>query len=260
MDNRTLELQVKARAEEAITSVEKLRSKLTSMGTTLDRVTTKLDKDGKVISQSFSTSQKYGDKLYKTVQRVDKNGNLKTVSSSVKQLNTGIKQFNNNLTTSNSKISKFGSLFKNVFNARNNLSLGKFNSLFKNVFTLAAAKRIGMAGLEIMKEGMDYTEQLNLFNVVYGNIEKNGKKTYSELGKAALKYQHQLNEAFGTNMTETLYMQGIFQSMGTTSGIKDKYSAIMARTMTNMTYDLASLYNKSESDVAEAIRAGVYAG
>lgn len=234
MDNKTLELQVKARAEEAIASVNNLKSKLTSMGSTIDRITTKIDKNGKITSQNFTTSYKSGDKLYKTIQKLDSKGNLTNITASVKKLT-------NNLGKANNK-------------------MGIFGSLFKNVFTLATAKRIGMAGLEFMKEGMDYTEQLNLFNVVYKNIEKNGKKTYSELGKAALKYQHQLNEAFGTNMTETLYMQGIFQSMGSTSGIKDKYSTIMARTMTNMTYDLASLYNKSESDVAEAIRAGVYAG
>ena len=111
-----------------------------------------------------------------------------------------------------------------------------------------------------MNEAIDYTEQLNLFNVVFDNTEKNGKQMFSELGKSALQFQYQLNEAFGTNKTQTLYMQGIFQSMGETVGIKDKYSAIMSETMTKLTYDLASLYNKTEKNTAEAIRAGVYAG
>ena len=48
--------------------------------------------------------------------------------------------------------------------------------------------------------------------------------------------------------------------MGDNVGIPEKYSALMSETMTKFTYDLASLYNKSESTTGEALRAGVYAG
>ena len=139
-------------------------------------------------------------------------------------------------------------------------SADKLGNAFKKVFTFAGVKRLTTTALGWMNEAIDYTEQLNLFNVVFDNTEKNGKQMFSELGKSAIKFQHKLNEAFGTNKTETLYMQGIFQSMGETVDIKDNYSAIMSETMTKLTYDLASLYNKSEDKVAEALRAGVYAG
>lgn len=139
-------------------------------------------------------------------------------------------------------------------------STSKLGSALKGAFTFAGVKRLTMTALGWMNEAIDYTEQLNLFNVVFDNTEKNGKQMFSELGKSALNFQYRLNEAFGTNKTQTLYMQGIFQSMGETVGIDDKYSAIMSETMTKLTYDLASLYNKTESATAEAIRAGVYAG
>lgn len=139
-------------------------------------------------------------------------------------------------------------------------STNKLGSALKGAFTFAGAKRLTMTALGWVNEAIDYTEQLNLFNVVFDNTEKNGKQMFSELGKSALNFQYRLNEAFGTNKTQTLYMQGIFQSMGETVGIDDKYSAIMSETMTKLTYDLASLYNKTESATAEAIRAGVYAG
>lgn len=139
-------------------------------------------------------------------------------------------------------------------------STNKLGSALKGAFTFAGAKRLTMTALGWVNEAIDYTEQLNLFNVVFDNTEKNGKQMFSELGKSALNFQYKLNEAFGTNKTQTLYMQGIFQSMGETVGIDDNYSAIMSETMTKLTYDLASLYNKTESATAEAIRAGVYAG
>lgn len=139
-------------------------------------------------------------------------------------------------------------------------SFNKFGSTLKNALTFTGVKNITGTLLGWMNEAIDYTEQLNLFNTVFNNIEENGVQTFSELGKEAINFQHKLNEAFGTNKTNTLYMQGIFQSMGETVGIDDKYSAVMSETMTKLTYDLASLYNKTESATAEAIRAGVYAG
>lgn len=139
-------------------------------------------------------------------------------------------------------------------------SASKLGSTLKSAFAFAGVKRVTGQLLGWMNEAIDYTEQLNLFNVVFDNTEKNGKQMFSELGKEALQFQYRLNEAFGTNKTQTLYMQGIFQSMGETVGIDDQHSAIMSETMTKLTYDLASLYNKTESATAEAIRAGVYAG
>lgn len=139
-------------------------------------------------------------------------------------------------------------------------STNKLGNAFKNIFTFVGAKKITLGAVGWINEAIDYTEQLNLFNVVFDNVEKNGKTMFSKLGSEATKFQYKLNEAFGTNKTQTLYMQGIFQSMGETVGIDDKHSSIMSETMSKLTFDLASLYNKTESATAEAIRAGVYAG
>lgn len=205
MNEQTLEMQIKAKSQEALSTVDKLISKLTG--------------------------------LEKTVASIDntlKNGTVKTTVTDI-----------NNLKSVTDKATS---------------STNKLGNALKNVFTYAGAKRLTMSALGWMNEAVDFTEQLNLFNVVFDNVEKNGVKTFSELGKSATQFQYKLNEAFGTNKTQTLYTQGIFQSMGETVGISDKYSAIMSETMTKLTYDLASLYNKSEKTTAEAIRAGVYAG
>lgn len=142
--------------------------------------------------------------------------------------------------------------------AANNLS--KINKAITFGGLYIGAKKLTSTFLDWMDLAIDYTEQLNLFNVVFKNVEKNGKTTFSTLGQEAIKYQNKLNEAFGTNKSETLYMQAIFQSMGESTGIKDNYASIMSEAMTNLTYDLASLFNSDEKDVAEALRAGVYAG
>lgn len=137
--------------------------------------------------------------------------------------------------------------FSNAIWSLGKLSLTGIITVFNKLFTS-------------IKSASDRAEELNLFNVVFKNIEINGKKTFSVLGQEATRFQNKLNDAFGTNMTDTLRYQALFQSMGENSGIKDKYANIMSENLTKMTYDLASLYNKSEKETAEALKSGIYAG
>ena len=139
-------------------------------------------------------------------------------------------------------------------------SISNFGKTFTTGASLYGVKKLTTQFLKWMDLAVDRTEQLNLFNVVFKNVEKNGVKTFSTLGKEATRFQNKLNEAFGTNLTETTKFHGLFQSMGENVGIPNNYAAIMSETMTKLTYDLASLYNKSESTTGEALRAGVYAG
>lgn len=137
--------------------------------------------------------------------------------------------------------------FSNAIWSLGKLSLAGIITAFNKLFTS-------------IKSASDRAEELNLFNVVFKNIEINGKKTFSVLGQEATRFQNKLNDAFGTNMTDSLRYQALFQSMGENSGIKDKYANIMSENLTKMTYDLASLYNRSEKETAEALKSGIYAG
>lgn len=198
------------------------------------------------IKATASEAKSQVDKLVKSLTNVeniisDIHSQLGRVTTNIDKNKNSIKGFNNETEKVKNSISHL----------TKSLSLG---TLYISV------KRLTNTVLNWMDSTVDYTEQLNLFNVVFKNVEKNGTTMYSNLGKEAIRFQHRLNEAFGTNKTQSLYMQGIFQSMGENVGIDAKYSAIMSETMTKLTYDLASLYNKSESVVAEALRAGVYAG
>ena len=168
-------------------------------------------------------------------------------------------------TTAQGAIESVKLLDNNVKHAKGTIdqttaSINKLGKAFSLAGTIAVIKRMTNTFGKAMETVIDRTEELNLFNVVFKNMEKNGKTTFSTLGKEATKFQNKLNQAFGANMTNTLRYQALFQSMGENSGIKDSYASIMSETLTKFSYDLASLYNKQESDVAEALRAGVYAG
>ena len=48
--------------------------------------------------------------------------------------------------------------------------------------------------------------------------------------------------------------------MAENMGIAQEYAYVMSETTTKLVNDISSLYNKDENTVAEALRAGVYAG
>ena len=241
MDDQTLELQIKSNMEQAKSSIDGIVSQLLSMSGAITNVSTKVDANGKLTLKSLTTVTKEGDKLVRTFQKVDKDGNLKLASASARTLSENIKNAGNNAAASTPKFSKM-------------------TSVLSKLFTFATVRRAESIISGFFKEGIDRTEQLNLFNVVFENIEKNGVQTFSTLGKEATQFQYKLKEAFGTNITETLKYQALFRSMSDNAGIPDNPSSLMAETMSKFTYDLASLYNQEESNVAEALRAGVYAG
>lgn len=210
-ENQTLEMQIKASAQQAKGDVDKLVKSLTNIENVLTNTYLEL---GRIETKAKSSVPK------------------------VKKEIDNVKESSDKATDSINKLGKALSV----------------TALFHGT------KRLTSTFLDWMDLAVDKTEQMNLFNVVFKNIEKDGVKTFSRLGREAINFQNRMNEAFGTNQTETLKYQGLFQSMGENVGIPDTYSAIMSETMTKLTYDLASLYNKSESTTGEALRAGVYAG
>ena len=183
---------------------------------------------------------------------------IKKLSSEITGLDTSLKDISKTVKS----VSGVSTKIEGIDNSAKKASTG-INTLSKSfgkLFSVIAVKRIAMKAFEFVDSASDRAEELNLFNVIFKNIRKNGEETFSELGKQAMNFQYRLNEAFGTNMTETLRYQGLFQAMATNQGIADKYAAIMSENMVKLTYDLASLYNKSEKTTAEALRAGVFAG
>ena len=145
-------------------------------------------------------------------------------------------------------------------------SIGSLSSSFSNLimklrsYATSIKRTITQIFNNFISKSIDTSEELNLFNVVFDNMQKNGEKTFSELGKKATQFQNTLNEKFGTNKKETMRYQGLFQAMGESAGINEEIANVMSENMTKLSYDLASLYNTTETKAAESLRAGVYAG
>lgn len=125
---------------------------------------------------------------------------------------------------------------------------------------VVGTKKIASTITKDMEVAMECSEALNLFNVVFKNVEKNGITAFSNVGREAMKFQNRIGEAFGTSSTQTLTYQALYQSMAENMGISDTKAGLMSETTVKLINDLSSLYNKSEESVANALSSGVYAG
>ena len=238
---QTLELQMKAQAESALKKIDELSQKVSSLGDSVKKVTSTLTSSAKTTNTTLTSTRREGDKLYTTIRKIGSDGSLKKTTVSVRELESSAKGANSKFSELSNKISAIGK----------GLSLA---GLYVGV------KKLTQKFTDWMDLAVDRVEQLNLFNVVFKNITKDGQEAFSTLGKEAINFQYKLKEAFGTNLTDTLQYEALFQSMAENQGLDSKYASIMSENMTKMIYDLGSLYNKAEEDVATALKAGVYAG
>lgn len=203
-------------------------------------LTAEMMKTKEAFSQMTSQLTQTTKALEKLESVISKFGS--NASKSIKQASDETKRLGNNASSSIKKLEGFNTI----------------SDAFRNAYNMARKTTQGL--VTVFKTAIDYSEQLNLFNVVFQNKMDDMGIKFSEVGLRAEKFQQQLHEAFGTNLLETRKYQALFQSMGENMGIVTDKAEIMSTNLTKLSYDIASLYNAEENDVAQAIRAGVYAG
>ena len=231
---KKLQITATAKVQQASSELKKLQSVLTGTGEVITRVGNIFDKNGNRISKTIVSTEQHGNKLYRTIKRIDQNGVLRNLSTSI--------------TDVSDKADKTANIFS------------KWKNVLSFTAVIAGVKALSKAVFETTTKAIDYSESLNLFNVVFKNIEENGETTFSKVGKEATEFQEKLQRNFGANRTESMYFQGLYQSMASSQGIAEEYANIMSENSTKLTYDLSSLFNANQADTAEALRAGIYAG
>lgn len=220
MADKLIEQEVVVSVDQALKAIEELKKQV-------EDLTKKVDDNSKGQEENTNQNKKNTD------QQKKQNKEIKELSSSLKS-------------AKRSADSVIASLKK--------MTGISFSKLINN------SSKLGRGLYEMLGHSINASEQLNMFNVVFGNMEKDGEKVFSDLGLKATRFQNQLNELFSTNKIETLQMQALFQSLATNTGVQADVAEKMSERMVLLTYDLASLYNKSETEVAKAIQSGVYAG
>lgn len=116
---------------------------------------------------------------------------------------------------------------------------------------------------EFFESSIEAQETLNLFNVALRRgadeaINLNSVIDDSETTfQSAMKFQKDLAHNIGLNNVETMKFQATYSAMLKTMGLTDDVSRRTSRNLTRVGLDLASLYNISETDAMERLRAGI---
>lgn len=115
-----------------------------------------------------------------------------------------------------------------------------FGSLYQSLNTITRTMKSGF------QEASNFVENYNLFNVSFAGETKE-----------AIKYQYQLNDAFKVNMSESMRYQGFFKNLTSSLGITNDASTLLSENLTNLTYDLSSLYNTSFALMYSKLQSGI---
>lgn len=230
-----LELQLTALSSGAVSSLDTVITKLTSLSNVLKSVTTT---DMKWIN-SFGTKMK---NLSKKLTDID----WSSVDSGFNRLTVAITPFIDKVNSAQASLTamygvlqkvngkKLGSIM-NVANGGGKSSKGG-NSLF-NFGKLGAAvylaKRMGQAVANIVQYGTDFTETLNLWQVAMrDNLDQ------------ADEFIKKMNKAYSISQKTLMNAQATFKNMiGSLGNISDTVAYQLSESILQMAVDFSSLYN-----------------
>lgn len=129
---------------------------------------------------------------------------------------------NEKLSASNAKAAKsFGILGTGI--SRLQAKFGVYYLAFRKLTSLVRGW---------ISESNNYVENLNLFRVSMG-----------EAADEALDFAYKVRDAFGVDPSEWIRYQAVFQNMATGFGIVADKATVMSKGLTQLGYDLATLFN-----------------
>ena len=122
--------------------------------------------------------------------------------------------------------------------------ISKGASALKNFFSQLTGVKMNFA--DMLELSMTYIENLNLFKVSMG-----------ECVDEATRFQNTMAEAFGTNLSDAVRYQAVFQQMSSAIGMTNKQANTLSETMTKLGYDISSFYNIDIEDAMSKLQAGL---
>lgn len=146
-------------------------------------------------------------------------------STGIDKLTEALKKLNN--TSAKSK-DGLGSLKDNLKGLNLSAKLGAITIV---------ANRTGKAIGNLITKSNEYVENLNLFTVSLG-----------EFADEAKQYAEEVSELMGIDPSDWLRAQGVFNTLATGFGLSSKKASIMSKNLTQLSYDISSLYNIKVAD------------
>lgn len=111
---------------------------------------------------------------------------------------------------------------------------------------VAVTVKLGHSLASCVKNSMDFVETMNLFNVSMGDN-----------AIAAGEFAEKVQQAFGIDMAEWMRNQGVFQTLIEGFGVASEKADIMSQQVTQLGYDLSSLFNLPFAESMQKLQSGI---
>lgn len=167
--------------------------------------------------------------------------NINIFNTAVRQNVTQIQQQATAINRSITQINNMGTAAQ-----RNASRLNSLRSALNFSGAYIILRRVSGYLAEAIDSSNQYVENLNLFNVAMG-----------EYAGEALEYANQVKNALGIDPSEWIRAQGTFNILLTGFGVANEKAALMSKTMTQLGYDLASLYNSDVNTAMTKLQSGI---
>ena len=193
------------------------------MALTIDELNIQITADSQKATRALTSLIKKLEKLKATmagsaVSNITISNSFNKTTNSINKADAATKKYDNT-TKKTTKTTK-------SFSDRLAQNISKWRTLY-GAFSSAAQTMAGW-----FKESNDYIETLNLFEVAMG-----------ESANAAKAYAETVQDAIGIDSKEWMNYQAIFQNLTTGFGVASESATVMSRNLTQLSYDLSSIYN-----------------
>lgn len=154
---------------------------------------------------------------------------------------------NNEKAASSVKTSKteWNDFFNVLVNGSSRSSSG-LTKLAKQLVSVATLRRTAEKIKDAIESANEYIESLNLFNVSMGRFTEEGQK-YAEL----------VGGSYGIDPAEFMKMQAVVMDMSKSFGVTSDTAYTMSKALTQLTYDISSLYNLKIDEAASKVQSAL---
>lgn len=119
-------------------------------------------------------------------------------------------------------------------------------SVFKKLLSAAAFSKIKSIFDDTVESANEYIEALNLFYVSMGSYAKKAQ-SYAEL----------VGDSYGVDPAEFMKMQAVFMDVSKSFGTASGTAYTMSKALTQLTYDISSLYNLKVDESLNKVRSAL---
>jgi hypothetical protein len=204
---------------------------------------------GKSNLTSFITQLGKLPQLAQTLQ----NMNMAQFTAQIQQLANALAPLANQLNTVSTAFSRLPANMRSTVSATNSLTTAN-NTAAMSYANLWAKCRMAMNVVKTgartiaswITESNSYVENLNLFNTAMG-----------EYAAEAQKCAEQVGEVIGIDPGEWMRNQGVFMTITKGFGVASDRAYTMSQNLTQLGYDLSSLFNISYADSMQKLQSGI---